>query len=225
MPRIARVVVVGYPHHITQRGNYRQDLFVEDADREKYLFLLRRESKQYGLKILVYCLMTNHIHIIGVPLSEYAMGNVFKYLNMSYSQYFNKKLKAGGHLFQGRFFSSVMDEGYTATCARYIERNPVRANMLEKPWDWKWSSARVHCGLDKDKNVNELNTLFEVIGERQEDWRKFISQPDDAKETKAIKEQTRKGRPLGSETFIEKIEKKLDRILKLQLKGRPKKNK
>ena len=129
MPRIARVVALGYPHHITQRGNYRQKIFSTDADREKYIALLNEERKQYGLTILAYCLMSNHVHLIVVPEHDDTMGKVFKYVNMRYSQYYNKKIGAGGHLFQGRFFSSVMDERYLIACSRYIERNPVRAKM------------------------------------------------------------------------------------------------
>ena len=91
MPRIARVVAVDHPHHITQRGNYRQDVFEDDNDRIRYLSLLQTESKKYGLDILVYCLMTNHVHFMVVPRKEDAMANVFKYVNMKYSQYYNKK--------------------------------------------------------------------------------------------------------------------------------------
>ena len=130
MPRIGRVVAVGYPHHITQRGNYRQKIFSSDADRKKYLSFLKKESKQYGLLILAYCLMPNHVHFIGLPSKEDSMAMVFKYTHMKYSQYYNKKMSMQGHLFQGRFFSSVMDELYTITCARYIERNPIRKKDL-----------------------------------------------------------------------------------------------
>ena len=104
MPRIARVVSQGYPHHITQRGNYRQKIFSVDTDYAKYLSFVESESKRYGLKILAYCLMPNHVHFIAVPQSEDSMGKVFKYVNMKYSQCYNKKIGASGHLFQGRFF-------------------------------------------------------------------------------------------------------------------------
>ena len=89
MPRIARVVVKGYPHHITQRGNYKQPIFIDDADRDKYLSLIKSESKQYGLMLLAFCLMDNHVHFIGIPDHEESMCRVFKYTNMKYSQYFH----------------------------------------------------------------------------------------------------------------------------------------
>lgn len=222
MPRIGRVVAVGYPHHITQRGNYRQEIFADNTDRKKYLSILNTESKRYKLIILVYCLMPNHVHFIVVPEREDSMGNVFKYVNMQYSQYFNQKEEERGHLFQGRFFSSVMDERHTIICARYIERNPVRAKMINKPWNWKWSSARFHCGMEGD-DVLGVNNFFDYTGEEKEGWMKFIDESDSPQEIKEIREQTKKGRVLGGVDFTKMLEKKLNRILVLKTRGRPKK--
>ena len=222
MPRIARIIAVGYPHHITQRGNYRQKIFSNDADRKKYVSLLKEESKRYKLIILAYCLMANHVHFIGIPEKEDSMANVFKYAHMKYSQYYNKKMRTAGHLFQGRFFSSVMDEIYTFACARYIERNPVRAKMVKKACFYEWSSAKIHCGIER---VDELgvNKLFGYIEEEQKTWKDFIDIPDNNNEIKEIRERTRKGRPLGNNNFIEKLEKKLNMFLRLKPKGRPRK--
>ena len=222
MPRIGRVVAVEYPHHITQRGNYRQKIFSNDTDRRKYLSLLKDESKRYGLVILAYCLMPNHVHFIVVPEKKDSLGKVFKYAHMKYSQVYNKKMHTQGHLFQGRFFSSVMDERHTLACARYIERNSVRAKMVNEPYLWRWSSAKVHCGIDKNDEL-EVNKLFEYIEEDQKTWKKFIGISDDPDEIKQIREQTRKGRPLGTGDFVEKLEKNLKRLLRLKPKGRPKK--
>ena len=222
MPRIARVVAAGYPHHITQRGNYRQKIFTDDSDLEQYLSFIESESKRYGLKILAYCLMPNHIHFIGVPQSDDSMGKVFKYATMKYSQYYNKKMGASGHLFQGRFFSSVMDERHTIACARYIERNPVRAKLVKKPWDWKWSSARAHCAMI-DHDTYGVKSLFDYVPDCQKGWRKFIEDMDNAEEIKRIREQTKRGRPLGESQFVKKLEGKLNRFLMLRPRGRPKK--
>ncbi|OGW75606.1 MAG: hypothetical protein A2Z72_08625 [Omnitrophica bacterium RBG_13_46_9] len=222
MPRIARIVAIGYPHHITQRGNYRQRIFSSDTDRKKYLSLLKNEGKRYGLTILAYCLMPNHVHFIVIPEREDSMGKVFKYAHMKYSQYYNKKMRTQGHLFQGRFFSCVMDERHTLACTRYIERNPVRAKMVNKPYLWNWSSAKVHCGIDKHDEL-EVNKLFDYIDENQKTWKKFIELSDDPNEIKQIREQTRKGRPLGTYDFVERLEEKLKRFLKLKPKGRPRK--
>jgi len=95
MPRIARIVAAGYPHHINQRGNYRQKIFSNDTDRRKYLSLLEEESKRYQLEISAYCPMSNHVHFMAVPQSEDSPGKVFKYTNkytnVKYSQYYNNK--------------------------------------------------------------------------------------------------------------------------------------
>lgn len=222
MPRIARVVAVGHPHHITQRGNYRQKIFSTDTDRKKYISLLKDESKRYDLVILAYCLMSNHVHLMVIPEREDSLGKVFKYVNMKYSQYYNKKMDAQGHLFQGRYFSSVMDERHTIACARYIERNPVRIKMVDKPYLWEWSSTKVHCGMEENDGLG-VNKFFDYIEYEQKEWKKFIELPDNPKELKQIRDNTRKGRPIGDNNFIEKLEKKLGRILRFKPKGRPKK--
>lgn len=222
MPRIARIVAAGYPHHITQRGNYQQKIFTDDTDREQYLSFLKKESKKYGLMILAYCLMPNHVHFIGIPKKKSSLGEVFKYAHMQYSQYYNKKMRTAGHLFQGRFFSCIMNEQHTLACARYIERNPVRAKLVKKPYLWKWSSAKVHWGIDKHDEL-EVNKLFDYVEEKQKNWKTFMKTPDNLDEVTRIRQQTLKGRPLGGNDFIEKLETKLKRVLKLKPKGRPKK--
>lgn len=224
MPRIARVVALDHPHHITQRGNYQREIFVDDIDREKYLSLMEAESARYGLKTLSYCLMSNHVHFIVVPEYEDSMGNVFKYVNMKYSQYYNSRIGMGGHLFQGRFHSCVMDEVYSIVCARYIERNPVRAGIVKNAWDWQWSSARAHCGLTAEDPMG-TNQLFEYIGLDKGVWQDFLSQPDKQKDVLQIKEQTQNGRPLAGVNFVKKLEKQLNRPLTLKVPGRKKKGK
>jgi putative transposase len=127
MPRIARVVAVGLPHHITQRGNYRQDVFFDTDDRRQYLLWIGEYSAKYGLSVLAYCLMQNHVHFIAIPREANSLAKTFNAAHMRYSQYFNKKLKQRGHLWQGRFYSCVLDESHLMLASRYIERNPVRA--------------------------------------------------------------------------------------------------
>jgi len=223
MSRIARVVAVGHPHHITQRGNYRQDVFLDDSDREKYLTCLYEHSHKYKLTILAYCLMTNHVHFVVVPQEEDSLSKTFNFAHMRYSQYFNKKLKTNGHLWQGRFFSCVLDEKYLMACVRYVERNPVRAKIVKEAWGWKWSSARVHCGIAEDKF--KLNAFFDYMEGIREDWRGFLEEMDDKEDTTEIKKHTLTGFPVGSEDFIGGLEKKLGRVLQAMSRGRPGKKK
>ena len=141
MPRIARIVAVGLPHHITQRGNYNQNVFLDDNDRKRYAYWIQEYSAKYGLSILSFCLMQNHVHFIVIPNRGDLLAKTLNAAHMRYSQYFNKKMRAKGHLWQGRFYSCVLDEVHLIAAARYIERNPVRANIVRKPWEWKWSAV------------------------------------------------------------------------------------
>jgi len=200
MPRIARIVAAGYPHHITQRGNYQQKIFADDTDRRKYLSLLKEESKRYHLDILAYCLMSNHLHFMVIPQREDSMAKVFKYTNMKYSQYYNNKMKVSGHLFQGRFFSCVLDERHMIACARYIERNPVRSKMVKESYLYPYSSARIHCRINQDDPLG-TNQLFDYIKIEPKEWKEFIGAPDNPEEMKGIREKTRTGRPFGPVSY------------------------
>ncbi len=197
MPRIARIVAVGYPHHITARGNYQQEIFTSSADRQKYLSIIKKESNKYNLKILAYCLMPNHVHLVVIPDHEQSMGNVFKYSHMAYSKYYNEKKSLRGHLFGSRFFSCVMDEEYLLRCVRYVERNPVKAMMVHEPWDWHWSSARVHCGMEK-KDYLKVNELFKVCEIDSNNWKDIIDEPNELKVEEEISQQTKRGSRSGS---------------------------
>jgi putative transposase len=150
MPRIARVVAKGYPHHVIQRGNYRQPVFEEDNDYVQYLEWIKDYGKKYSLEIWAYCLMSNHIHFVCVPEQEDSLARTFNALHMRYSQYFNQKKKLKGHLWQGRFYSCILDEEHLYAAVRYVENNPVRAGIVRKPQRYKWSSARSHVNRGKD---------------------------------------------------------------------------
>ena len=142
MPRVARCVFPHVPHHITQRGNRKEDVFFEDIDREVYLQLLKHYCSKHSVEVLAYCLMTNHIHLILIPNDIKGLQNVLKPLHMRYAQSINKKMGWSGLLWQGRFFSSPLDEDYTWSAIRYVERNPVRANIVRLAEEYKWSSCR-----------------------------------------------------------------------------------
>ncbi|MBN1822704.1 MAG: transposase [Endomicrobiales bacterium] len=223
MVRIARVVGVGLPHHVTQRGNYRQEVFSADTERNRYLAWIKEYSRKYELSILAYCLMDNHVHFIAVPRQENSLAMVFNMAHMRYSQYKNRKHDISGHLWQGRFYSCILDEQHLMEAARYIERNPVKANLVEKPWDWQWSSAAVHIGKEPDRFF--LNKLFDHIPVSSEEWRGFIDVDSESSIVEAIKKHTCNGRPLGSRAFVEKIEKNLGVTFQVPVMGRPKKKK
>lgn len=222
MPRMARVVAVGLPHHITQRGNYRQIVFLDETDRTQYLAWVRAYSMKYGVLIFAYCLMRNHVHFIGIPFKKDSLAKTFNTAHMLYSQYFNEKLRQRGHLWQSRFYSCVLDETHLIFAARYIERNPVRAGIVEKPWQWPWSSAIEHTN-DKSNGIIKLGNLFELIGMSGGSWKKYIDSPEEESFLQNIRKYTVNGRPLGTITFIEQLEAKIGRRLRALPMGRPKK--
>lgn len=224
MPRIARIVAVNHPHHITQRGNYHQEIFLDNKDREEYLSWLNEYSIKYKLSILAYCLMSNHVHFIGIPEREDSLARTFNSAHMRYSQYYNKKIGARGHLWQGRFFSCVLDEGYLKAATRYIERNPVRAMLVNKPWDWQWSSAINHVGNVAVPAVLQMGNIFNFIDMMPMEWETFIDIRDDREFVEGIEKHTLSGRPFGGPGFVEKLEKKFGKMLNAQPKGRPRKN-
>lgn len=224
MPRMARVVVPGLPHHITQRGNYQQNIFSDDRDRKVYLKWLNKYSKQYKLKLLVYCLMTNHVHFISIPEEADSLARTFNTVHMRYAQYFNKKINAKGHLWHGRFFSCVLDESHLLAAGRYIERNPVRARMVSKPCLWDWSSAQFNSGLLESSDLI-IEPITRYIDMEEERWNEYINQEDDTNFIKEIKQHTASGRPFGSSDFISKLENMMGMKLRTRSRGRPKKGK
>ena len=222
MPRIARLVIPEYPHHITQRGNYRQDIFLDDSDRKQYLSFIADYSRKFNLEILAYCLMNNHVHFIVIPKKEDSLARTFSVTHTRYSQYFNKKMKVFGHLWQGRFYSCVLDERRLIAAARYVERNPVRAKIVENPIEYAWSSAKNHIGHSQ-KHIIDTMALLKYIEIEQKKWKYFIDKTDETKEVVVIRRHTKTGRPLGGGTFIQKLEKMLGRRLRALPVGRPKK--
>ena len=145
MARVARIVVPGASHHVTQRGNNRQDVFFVADDRRVCLECLREQGARFGFRIDGYCLMTNHIHLIGVPAREDSLAKAIGRTHFLYTQYVNRMHGRTGHLWQNRFYSCAMDEAHAYQALCYVELNPVRAGMAKHAWEYAWSSARLHC--------------------------------------------------------------------------------
>lgn len=220
MPRIARVVAEGYPHHITQRGNYKQTVFENDQDHEFYLRRLNEYLVKYHLSVLAYCLMPNHAHFVAVPEKKDSLAKTFNAAHMRYAHYYNKKNRLVGHLWQGRFYSCILDSGHLFAAVRYIENNPVRANLVKKAWDWKWSSAGEHVGEEGEGilSLADADRFLEI-----DDWKSYLLQEDDERVITTIKKNTMTGRPAGENEFIDKLERMFGRRLKALRRGRPRK--
>lgn len=141
MPIRPRVLIDQAAYHIVIRGNQRQKAFKHDDDYSKYLKLLKKYKNRYKAKIYAYCLMTNHIHLLIDPEDKYTLNKIMHGISMSYAKYFNYKYRKCGHLWQNRYKNYVIQKDqYLINCATYIEMNPVKANMCQRPEDYPWSS-------------------------------------------------------------------------------------
>jgi len=205
---------------VTQRGNRRQQTFFGEADYEAYHALMAHFCGESGVEIWAYCLMPNHVHLVAVPPSREALAHAVGEAHRRYSRMINFREGWRGHLWQGRFSSTVMDEPHLLAAVRYVELNPVRAGLVARAQEWPWSSAKAHLtGRD-----DELVTL-RAMTERVDDWQAYLDAGLSEGEAERIRYGERTGRPLGSDSFVEKLEKALARRLRPQKRGRkPKKS-
>jgi len=218
MPRMARVVVPGIPHHVTQRGNRRQRVFFRDEDHRVYLRLLSEHCARCAVQVWAYCLMPNHVHVVMVPRQSDGLHRSLAGAHRRYTRHINFREGWRGYLWQGRFASFPMDERHLLAAVRYVELNPVRAGLCETPRDWPWSSAQAHL-TGQDDDLVQVSPMLSIVG----DWGAYLSQPTDAGQVDAIRRHERTGRPLGSDAFIENLENLTGRQLKKQKPGpRPK---
>lgn len=218
MSRRARVVAVGAPHHITQRGNNRQDVFLTDEDRLRYLQLLRQHAAARELRVLGYCLMTNHVHLVVVPERKDSMARTLRSAHSVYSFGFNKRYRRIGHLWQNRFFSCVLGGAHALRALAYVDLNPVRAGMVGDALEYPWSSARAHVTGEPDPLVDhELLRELRGFG----DWADVLRQPLDPQDIDDLRAATHKGVVLGSKKFVRALEEKEGRPLGIRGKGRP----
>ncbi len=210
MPRLARVVIPGIAHHVTQRGNRRLDVFFSDGDRQRFLQLLIEYSLKHGLQILAYSLLTNHTHNVCVPLEVRTLSAVFKPVHTRYCQHINHTFRICGRLWQGRFYSCPLDSGHLWTAIRYVERNPVRAGIVRVAEDYPWSSAAAHCGLRTDP---VLSPLPQPRPAATANWSAWLAETEEEALLRKLRLSTRTGRPLGDKNFIADLESRLGRKL------------
>jgi len=219
MPRIARNIIPDIPYHVTQRGNRRQDVFFCDEERERYLEWMKDYSERYELEVLAYCLMTNHILLVAIPHSSDSLARTLGIVHTRHSQSVNKSLGWSGHLWQGKYYSTALDDAHLWAAIRYVERNPVRAGMVSNAEEYYWSSAAFHVGLRPDKLIKSDSQWGRPI----ENWRNELSFDDDTDMLETLRTRTHTGFPCGDESFIKKISELLGRPLILRPQGRPKK--
>ena len=249
MPRIARVVIPGFPHHVTQRGNNRQRVFFADGDRRLYLELLQRHAARYGLEVLGYCLMDNPVHLVAAPRRADSLAKALGRAHFLYTLAVNRRTGRSGHLWQNRFYSCSLDEEHLWTALAYVELNPVRAGIVRRAWRYPWSSAAGHVGAGfagaraarrEDASAegrgpdaapgtsNPPAGLLDLVAWRKMlapgvDWKQTLSAGLPKERVAELRADTRTGRPCGNAAFVRRLEGALGRRLHPLPGGRPRK--
>jgi putative transposase len=210
MARNSRAVAIGYPHHITQRGNNREPVFFDDSDRFAYLEALNHYTQEYNVEIWAYCLMVNHVHLLTVPHTSDGLARGIGMTNLRYTRYVNRKYFRSGRLWQNRFYSCIVDtDRYLWIVARYIESNPVKAGLAETALDYQWSSVHHHLGEKEDPLLNSSKWLNR---EDRDDYRHFLAEKDD-RMSDLIAKATISGRAICGSDTLAALEKRLGRSL------------
>ncbi|WP_085690518.1 MULTISPECIES: transposase [unclassified Pseudomonas] len=230
MPRTGRIVLPHYPHHIVQRGHNRQVVFAEPMDFECYLSDLRELKEALGIKVYAYCLMTNHVHLLLAPgESTSSLGQLMKALAGRMTRYRNKVEGRTGTLWESRYKSSVVQsDTYLLACSRYIELNPVRAQMVARAEDYRWSSFALRLSdfsestwLDKDPCFMELGP---TDAKRRERYISFVEMATPTNELQLIRGALQRGQLTGNMRFVDEIEEITGRRIHLRDRGRPEKS-
>jgi putative transposase len=220
MPRIARIIGVGFPHHVIQRGNNKEKVFLDWGDYERYLSFVSKYSEEKEAAVLAYCLMPNHVHLLIRPSGDDGLAKLMQGVTLCYTQYFNRKNGRTGRLWESRYYSTVVDgDRYLWTVSKYIENNPVRGGIVKRPENYPYSSARAHLLGRKDPLLKE--PLF--VKSELNEYRRLIRLEEDTMILEEIRKKTRSGKPLGDGGFLKTLSERLGCSLSFRPKGRPRK--
>lgn len=227
MPRKPRFILPGVPVHIVQRGHSREPVFFEDSDYSAYLGWLKEGSERYHCDIHAYVLMSNHVHILATPSDNQGITRMMQYIGRRYVPYINHTYGISGSIWEGRYKASlVQEEGYLLTCMRYIELNPLRANMVRSPANYRWSSYRYNAQGKPDDLVTP-HPLYLSLGKRKAsrmaNYKELFKAQVDPEALNEIRAAWHTGTPLGNDYFREKVEKKLGCKVGQARRGRPRK--
>ena len=214
MARLARLVIPGEAHHVTQRGNRRERVFFEDSDYRVYRSLVAQAARASGVAVWAYCLMPNHVHFVMVPRDEDGLRGAFAEAHRRYTARINSRHQWTGHLWQGRFSSVVMDEAHLWAAVRYVTLNPVRAGLVTRAADWPWSSAQAHLA-GRDDEILTAGPILERVG----DFTAYLAEADDAEAIAALKRSYATGRPVGGKEWLSALEARTGRNLAPRKRG------
>ncbi|WCT74544.1 transposase [Sphingomonas naphthae] len=215
MARLPRIVLPGIPHHVTQRGNGRAQTFFEEGDYALYLDLLADAADRARVEVWAYCLMPTHVHVVVTPSDPDGLRATFADLHRRYTGYINARRRTTGHLWQGRYDSVAIDDAHFVTALRYISLNPVRARLVERPEQWRWSSVAAHLA-GRDDPVARVAPGLERVG----DFATFLGEDfDEALGYAALRRAESVGRPIGSEDWLRDMETRIGRSLRPAKRG------
>ncbi|NOQ36393.1 MAG: transposase [Methylococcaceae bacterium] len=225
MPRKPRFYQAGVPVHAFQRGHNKEAVFFDDEDYLVYLRCLKESSDKYGCHIHAYVLMTNHVHLLLTPEKSDSISLLFQNIGRHFVPYINKTYQRRGSLWEGRHKGNIIDtENYLFACMRYIEMNPVRANMVNHPAKYRWSSYAANSqGIDNAiiHKHPQYQALALTPAEQQQAYQALFDVKTDKEELELIRSSLHSGTPLGSDKFKQQIEISLGRKVGKNTKGRP----
>jgi len=226
MTRRRRIFVPGYPLHVVQRGNDRRAIFLDDSDRIRYLDFLVEATERHECAVHCYVLMGNHVHLLMTPASAESLAATIQSVGIRYVRYFNTTYERTGGLWEGRYRASLVNtDNYLQACYRYIELNPVRANLVTNPADWPWSSHRLHAFGLPDRVVSIHNYYADLgtsVQRRRSRYLNWFRDPLTEDELKNIRETTHQELVLGDDAFKQQLEARLSRPVRPARRGRKK---
>ena len=225
MARLPRLSLAGYAHHVIQRGNNRQPIFADAADRQTMLDLLDEHAKKLDVALHAYVLMDNHFHLLVTPATNEALPSLMQAVGRRYVRYFNDKTQRTGTLWEGRYRSTlVQSEAYLLTCMAYLDLNPVRAGMVQLPSEFPWSSHGHYIGQRSDKLITPHPLAWQLGNTpfaREAAYAKLVQGGLSAHQQTALTESVVHGWALGEENFVADLQKKTARRLTKGKAGRP----
>jgi len=212
MARLPRIVIPNHPHHVIQEGVRAMAIFRHDGDRKRYLQFMAEECERFQLEILAWCLMRSYVHLVGVPAAEQALARAVGNAHRRYTRMRNFDEGVRGYLFQGRFSSCAMDERHLIASARYALLDPVVSRLAKRAWEYPWSSAAMHVGVPATRSLPGVDQWGSDRSHAE--WREMLTEPLDDRVITKIRQETMRGRPLGSEAFVNSIELAIGRSLR-----------
>lgn len=222
MPRVTRTDIGDYCYHVINRANARLPIFFEEKDYVLFEDVLEEAKERFSMRILAYCLMPNHFHLVLYPKDDGDMGKFMQWLTLTHTQRWHQanNTKGTGHLYQGRYKSFlIQDNTHLLSAIRYVERNALRAKFVKKAENWKFGSLARRISMDADKK--KLLSVWPIL--EPEDYLLSVNIPQAKEEEESIRVSVVRGKPFGSGEWVAKMIKKFGLETTVRPTGRPKK--